>query len=101
MPSTDLDPPLPAVDLGDFLIPGRGLSALLIHGLTGTPYEMRYLGDHLAAAGIRGLYRIGDALSPRLISEAIFDGHRLAREIDAEDPSQPALYHRELADPGD
>jgi dimethylamine/trimethylamine dehydrogenase len=53
----------------------------------------------LAAAGIRGLYRIGDALAPRLISEAIFDGHRLAREIDAEDPSQPALYLRELAEP--
>ena len=52
----------------------------------------------LAAAGISGLYRIGDAVAPRMISEAIFDGHRLAREIDAEDPGQPALYRRELAD---
>ena len=52
----------------------------------------------LAAAGIRGLYRIGDALAPRLISEAIFDGHRLAREIDADDPAQPAPYLREQAD---
>ena len=51
-----------------------------------------------AAAGISGLYRIGDAVAPRMISEAIFDGHRLAREIDAEDPGQPALYRRELAD---
>jgi dimethylamine/trimethylamine dehydrogenase len=54
----------------------------------------------LAAAGISGLYRIGDAVAPRMISEAIFDGHRLAREIDAEEPGQPAPYLRELADPG-
>ena len=54
----------------------------------------------LAAAGIRGLYRIGDALAPRMISEAIFDGHRLAREIDAENPAQPAPYLREQAEPG-
>ena len=54
----------------------------------------------LAAAGIRGLYRIGDALAPRLISEAVFDGHRLAREIDSGDPAQPAPYLRERADLG-
>ncbi len=50
----------------------------------------------LAAAGI-SLYRIGDALAPRLISEAIFDGHRLAREIDGPDPAVPAPYRRERA----
>jgi len=54
----------------------------------------------LAAAGISGLYRIGDAVAPRLISEAVFDGHRLAREIDTEDPAQPAPYQRERADLG-
>jgi len=53
----------------------------------------------LAAAGISRLFRIGDAVAPRMISEAIFDGHRLAREIDQRDPGQPAPYHRELADP--
>jgi dimethylamine/trimethylamine dehydrogenase len=52
----------------------------------------------LTAAGIRGLYRIGDAVAPRMISEAIFDGHRLAREIDEKDPGQPAPYRRERAD---
>ncbi|HEY2664384.1 MAG TPA: alpha/beta fold hydrolase [Candidatus Binataceae bacterium] len=31
------------------------MSALLVHGLTGTPYEMRYLGRQLAARGIRTL----------------------------------------------
>jgi len=52
----------------------------------------------LAAAGIGGLYRIGGAVAPRMISEAIFDGHRLAREIDEKDPGQPAPYRRERAD---
>jgi dimethylamine/trimethylamine dehydrogenase len=54
----------------------------------------------LAAAGISRLYRIGDAAAPRMISEAIFDGHRLAREIDQDDPAQPAPYRRERADLG-
>jgi len=52
----------------------------------------------LTAAGISGLYRIGDAVAPRMISEAIFDGHRLAREIDGKDPARPAPYRRERAD---
>jgi dimethylamine/trimethylamine dehydrogenase len=52
----------------------------------------------LTAAGISGLYRIGDAVAPRMISEAIFDGHRLAREIDKNDPDLPAPYLRERAD---
>jgi len=54
----------------------------------------------LTAAGIGGLYRIGDAVAPRMISEAIFDGHRLARDIDTDDPGQPAPYLRERAGPG-
>ncbi len=33
-----------------------------------------------------------------MISEAIFDGHRLAREIDQEDPTQPSPYLRERSD---
>jgi dimethylamine/trimethylamine dehydrogenase len=52
----------------------------------------------LAAAGIGAVHRIGDAVAPRLLSEAIFDGHRLAREIDSPDPGQPLPYRREPAD---
>ena len=37
--------------------------------------------------GIEALYRIGDCVAPRIIAEAIFDGHRLAREIDSENPA--------------
>src|SRR5262245_48394893 len=44
------------------------------------------------------VFRIGDAVAPRLISEAIFDGHRLGREIDGPDPARPAPYLREQAD---
>lgn len=51
----------------------------------------------VAAAGISGLYCIGDAVAPRMVSEAIFDGHRLAREIDQEDAAQPSPYQRERA----
>jgi dimethylamine/trimethylamine dehydrogenase len=49
----------------------------------------------LKEAGIVGLYRIGDCVSPRFISECVFDGHRLAREIDAPDPATPLPYLRE------
>jgi dimethylamine/trimethylamine dehydrogenase len=44
----------------------------------------------LDAAGITAVHVIGDAASPRWISEAVFDGHRLAREIDLPEPSFPA-----------
>ena len=43
----------------------------------------------------RGLFRIGDCVAPRLIAEAIFDGHRLAREIDGDDPEVALPYLRE------
>ena len=43
----------------------------------------------LDAAGIAAVHLIGDAASPRWISESVFDGHRLAREIDLPDPSFP------------
>jgi len=49
----DPHPSLSTVDTNEFFFPGRGLSALLIHGLTGTPYEMRFLGERLADAGAR------------------------------------------------
>ncbi len=41
----------------------------------------------LADAGIEGVYRIGDCVAPRLIADAIWDGHRLGREIDSPDPA--------------
>jgi dimethylamine/trimethylamine dehydrogenase len=49
----------------------------------------------LEAEGIEAVYRIGDCVSPRIIAEAVFDGHRLAREIDAANPAEPLPYTRE------
>jgi dimethylamine/trimethylamine dehydrogenase len=51
--------------------------------------------SHLAEAGISGVYAIGDCVAPSLIAESVFSGHRLAREIDTEDPSVPLPFIRE------
>jgi dimethylamine/trimethylamine dehydrogenase len=48
--------------------------------------------DHGA---IEEVYAIGDCVAPRLIADCIFDGHRLARELDSPDPRRPLPYLRE------
>jgi dimethylamine/trimethylamine dehydrogenase len=60
----------------------------LYHELVGDP-------DALAAAGIRRVVRIGDAVAPRMISEAVFEGHRAAREIELSDPMAVRVHDRE------
>ena len=47
--------------------------------------------DALAASGIEAVYRTGDCVAPRWLVDTVFDGHRLAREIDSPDP---AVYLR-------
>ena len=48
------------VDASPFVLPGNGAAAALcLHGLTGTPYEVRSLGEALSAAGI---HAVGPAL---------------------------------------
>jgi dimethylamine/trimethylamine dehydrogenase len=61
----------------------------LYHELTADP-------ERLAAEEIEAVYRIGDCVAPRLIAECVFDGHRLAREIDSADPATPLPFAREL-----
>jgi dimethylamine/trimethylamine dehydrogenase len=52
--------------------------------------------EALKESGISALFRIGDCVAPRpQVADAIFDGHRLAREIDSEDPSSPLPWIRE------
>jgi dimethylamine/trimethylamine dehydrogenase len=51
--------------------------------------------ERLRRAGIEAVHLVGDAVAPRPISESVFDGHRLAREIDSADPGQPLPYVRE------
>lgn len=52
-----------AVDTSDFFFPGGASGCLLIHGFSGTPYEMRSLGERLRAAGhtVRGVRLPGHA----------------------------------------
>jgi dimethylamine/trimethylamine dehydrogenase len=57
--------------------------------------ELRADEEALRAEGVEALYRIGDCVAPRIVAEAIFDGHRLAREIDSENPAVPLPYRRE------
>jgi len=49
----------------------------------------------LAREGITGVFRIGDCVVPRLLADAIFDGHRLGREIDTDDPATALPFIRE------
>ena len=49
----------------------------------------------LQATGIERVIRIGDAVTPRMISEAVFEGHRLAREIELPDPMAVRTFDRE------
>jgi len=60
--------------------------------------QLRRDPELLAQSGIDAVYRIGDCLAPRLhVADAIFDGHRLAREIDSPNPAEPLPYLRERA----
>ena len=42
-----------------------------------------------------GIYRVGDCVAPRLLADAIFDGHRFARELESGDPLVALPYLRE------
>jgi dimethylamine/trimethylamine dehydrogenase len=53
----------------------------------GLYHELKASPDELSEAGVEGVYRAGDCVAPRNFSEAVFDGHRLGREIDSDDPS--------------
>jgi carboxylesterase len=69
--------PSAGVDTNEFFFQreGAGLSALLVHGLTGTPYEMRYLGEQLAARGVRvrGVKLAGHAGTAEELGTAGYD----------------------------
>jgi dimethylamine/trimethylamine dehydrogenase len=51
--------------------------------------------ERLRDAGIEAVYRIGDCVVPRMVADAIFDGHRLARELETSDPARAAPFIRE------
>jgi dimethylamine/trimethylamine dehydrogenase len=47
--------------------------------------------------GIKDVYVIGDAWAPKLIADATFEGHRLAREIEEQKAQFPKPYRREVS----
>ncbi|MBI5546159.1 MAG: alpha/beta fold hydrolase [Deltaproteobacteria bacterium] len=51
---------------------GRGPPVLLVHGFTGTPFEMRFLGTHLARHGFRavGMRLPGHGVDPFALEQA-------------------------------
>jgi dimethylamine/trimethylamine dehydrogenase len=55
--------------------------------------------ERLRGADIQAVYRIGDCLAPRDVGDVIYDAHRLAREIEGEDPSVPLPPRREHLGP--
>jgi dimethylamine/trimethylamine dehydrogenase len=64
------------------LMTRRASDDALFHELQGMP-------ERLEEAGIEAVYRVGDCVAPQDLSDAIFSGHRLAREIDSPDPTVP------------
>jgi dimethylamine/trimethylamine dehydrogenase len=58
--------------------------------------ELAAGGEALRSEGVEAVYRVGDCVAPQLLADAIFDGHRLAREIDSPNPALalPALRER-------
>jgi dimethylamine/trimethylamine dehydrogenase len=57
-----------------------------------TLYERR---SEWREKGIDVLARAGDCLAPRYLADAIFDGHRIAREFESENPERPKAMIRE------
>ena len=45
--------------------------------------------------GIEVVVRSGDCLAPRYLADAIFDGHRIAREFEEANPERPRAIIRE------
>ena len=46
-------------------------------------------------SGIKHIYKIGDCVAPRLIEDLVFDGYRLACELENNNPMAPSQYLRE------
>ncbi len=67
------------------------------HSECGLFNELKARESEWEENGIKSVYLIGDAEAPRLIADATFTGHRLAREIEEANPQYPLPYKREVA----
>lgn len=59
--------------------------------------ELEARKDEWADNDVKAVYVIGDAWAPKLMADATFEGHRLAREIEEANAQFPKPYRREVA----
>ena len=57
--------------------------------------ELRERQSEWEKEGIRGVYQAGDCFAPRITADVVFDGHRIARELEADNPQRQRPYIRE------
>ena len=57
--------------------------------------ELKERKDEWAKEGILKIYRAGDCFAPRVTADVVFDGHRLAREFEEDNPERHKPYIRE------
>jgi dimethylamine/trimethylamine dehydrogenase len=57
--------------------------------------ELKARKSEWAGEGIAGIYLAGDAYAPRLLADAIYDGHRIAREFEEPNPRRSKPFLRE------
>ncbi|HUB69740.1 MAG TPA: FAD-dependent oxidoreductase [Acidimicrobiales bacterium] len=58
--------------------------------------EIKRDPGRLEDAGIRRVIRIGDCLAPRELGYVIIEGHRVGRELEADNPNWPAFPKAEI-----
>jgi dimethylamine/trimethylamine dehydrogenase len=67
------------------------------HSIDNLHREIKQRQGEWQKNGVKAVYLIGDAEAPRLIADATFSGHRLAREIEEPNAQLPLPYKREVA----
>ncbi len=60
--------------------------------------ELKSRKSEWAENEIQGIYQAGDCYAPRLLADAVFDGHRIAREFESPNPqfAQPWIRERQI-----
>jgi len=83
-------PQFPWLDPSPFLLPGGSVGCLLIHGFTGSPPEMRPMGDYLAEKGltVSGPLLAGHGTTPQDLASTTWQDWCASVEMALEDLEQ-------------
>ncbi len=57
--------------------------------------ELKSRNEEWRKEGIKAIYQAGDCYAPRMMADAIFEGHRSAREFESPNPRRALPYIRE------